>query len=90
MHWIFPHTNRFPVFLLALSMAAAPGPMFDAVTNKAEAGDGEDSCTAENGDVNADGAVDVSDPIATLGHLFLGKPRNLPALCPAHTALAPV
>jgi len=32
------------------------------------------------GDVNADGAVDVSDPVAALGHIFLGSPAALPCL----------
>ncbi len=38
-------------------------------------------CAAKNGDVNADGKVDLSDPIATLGYLFLGSPTELPPLC---------
>ena len=30
------------------------------------------------GDANSDGAVDVSDPVAILGFLYLGSPEDLP------------
>ncbi len=41
----------------------------------------EARCVAVNGDVNADGVVDVSDGISILGNLFLGDPKILPPLC---------
>jgi hypothetical protein len=44
-------------------------------------GGGEARCAAKNGDVNADGNLDVSDAVTILGHLFLGSPTELLALC---------
>ncbi|MBI4583448.1 MAG: DUF1566 domain-containing protein [Planctomycetes bacterium] len=41
------------------------------------AGQGE-ACATENGDVNADGEVDMSDAINILHHQFLGGPPALP------------
>jgi hypothetical protein len=38
-------------------------------------------CAAQNGDVNADGKVDVSDAITILGYLYLGNPGDLMPLC---------
>ena len=38
-------------------------------------------CAAENGDVNADGKIDLADPITILGHLFQGSPTELVRLC---------
>jgi hypothetical protein len=38
-------------------------------------------CSQKNGDVNADGRIDVSDAITVLGHLFLGRPAELLAQC---------
>jgi Protein of unknown function (DUF1566) len=48
-------------------------------------------CSAKNGDVNADGAVDLSDAVVILGNLFLGSPTSLPPLCapPVGTAALP-
>jgi len=46
----------------------------------AETASGEENFAAENGDVNADEAVDISDAITILGHLFLGNPSQLPPL----------
>jgi len=43
----------------------------------------EAPCTSENGDANADGRLDVSDGITILGHLFLGRPPELPPVCDA-------
>ncbi len=44
-------------------------------------------CAAENGDINADGSIDVSDAISLLGHLFLGDPVTIPPACPARLGL---
>jgi hypothetical protein len=52
--------------------------LFDGAPPRAEAGvglgGGVEECTEKNGDVNASGAVDLSDALTILGHLFLGKP----------------
>lgn len=39
------------------------------------------ACAAQNGDVNADGTVNLTDAVAILGNLFLGNPTELPPLC---------
>ena len=44
-------------------------------------GGGVEKCAAKNGDVNADGAVNLSDAVTILGHLFLGSPTELVPLC---------
>src|SRR2546427_3203974 len=44
-------------------------------------GGGAEECTSKNGDVNADGKVDLSDAVTILGHLFLGSPTELVRLC---------
>ncbi len=40
-------------------------------------GESTDEITFRRGDVNSDGLINISDPIATLGYLFLGSPRSL-------------
>ncbi|HZN58167.1 MAG TPA: DUF1566 domain-containing protein [Planctomycetota bacterium] len=61
------------------------GRLPEGISSTAEAGgEGGGSpaqCTAENGDVNADGNVDISDGITILQHLFLGNPSELVPLC---------
>ena len=42
----------------------------------------EPGCTEQNGDVNADGVIDVSDVITILGYLYLGNPHQLTPVCP--------
>lgn len=44
-------------------------------------GGGVEKCSAKNGDVNADGNVDLSDAVTTLNYLFLGNPSQLVPLC---------
>jgi hypothetical protein len=39
------------------------------------------TCSSQNGDVNASGAVDLSDAVTILGNLFLGSPAVLAPLC---------
>jgi hypothetical protein len=39
------------------------------------------ACAAKNGDVNADGNVDLSDAVTILGNLFLGNPAEFVGLC---------
>jgi hypothetical protein len=46
-------------------------------------GGGVVKCAAKNGDVNADGTVDLSDAVTILGNLFLGSPVELEPLCEA-------
>jgi hypothetical protein len=47
-----------------------------------------EKCAAKNGDVNADGKVDLSDAVTILGHLFLGSPTALVQLCAPPAASA--
>ena len=69
--------------LLLMCVGAALGRMLSVVPAAGAAGGGEgggvEKCTAKNGDVNADGGVNLSDAVTILGHLFLG---NLPQLVP--------
>ena len=44
------------------------------------------TCAEKNGDVNADGAVDISDAATILGNLFLGNPTELFPLCASPAA----
>jgi len=44
-------------------------------------GGAEEKCSAKNGDVNADGKIDLSDAVTVLGNLFLGSPTELAPLC---------
>ena len=44
-------------------------------------GIGAATCSSKNGDVNADGSVDLSDAVTILGNLFLGAPTVLTPLC---------
>jgi hypothetical protein len=53
------------------------------VVSGGKAGKGEEACTAQNGDVNADGRVELTDAVALLGYLFLDDPQHLPPLCEA-------
>jgi len=73
------------VLLLVLGLGVVLGRMFDGVPSTAEAGGGkgggEAKCAGENGDVNADGEVDISDATTILGYLFLGNPTELVPLC---------
>jgi hypothetical protein len=79
--------KRFLFLLLALGLGMVLGRNFDGVGSTAEAGGGqggsEQECAAQNGDVNADGNVDISDGVTILGHLFLGYPTELVSLCTA-------
>ncbi len=68
---------------LLLVVGVALGRMFDGVPATAATGGGGNvaKCAAENGDVNADGTVNLSDAVTILGHLFLGNPTELVPLC---------
>jgi hypothetical protein len=52
------------------------------------AGGGAPSCSSANGDVNADGKLDLTDAVTILGHLFLGSPTELVPLCKTPGAAA--
>ena len=53
------------------------------------AGQQQEKCAATNGDVNADGVIDLSDAVTILGYLFLGSPTELVPLCaPSATVLS--
>jgi hypothetical protein len=41
------------------------------------------SCVSTNGDVDGNGALDLTDAISLLGHLFIGTPQSLLPLCVA-------
>ena len=77
--------SRSLVLLFAVGVGVVLGRRFDGVPSTAEAGGGKGgggaNCTGENGDVNADGQVDISDGITILGHLFLGNPTEFVPLC---------
>lgn len=83
--------KRLLVLLLAVGAGVVLGRKFDGVSSTAEAaggggGGGLEKCAAKNGDVNADGRVDLSDAVTILGHLFLGSPSDLVGLCDAPPA----
>lgn len=44
-------------------------------------GGGVEACPSTNGDVNADGKIDLTDAVTILGHLFRGSPTELLELC---------
>ncbi len=76
--------------VLTLSLVAgvsfAAGRMFEEFPRTAAAGSdqgtgGAEECSTKNGDVNADGKVELSDAVMVLGHLFLGNPTKLVGLC---------
>ncbi|MBI4603631.1 MAG: DUF1566 domain-containing protein [Planctomycetes bacterium] len=69
---------------VALCAGAALGRLFEGVPGTAAGGGvggGVAECAAKNGDVNADGAVNLTDAVTILGHLFLGNPTELVGLC---------
>lgn len=70
--------------LLTTLLPAATGFLLAVVAFKPHpvaVGGGAVDCSARNGDINADGRMDVSDATTILGHLFLGGPTVLPPLC---------
>ncbi len=78
--------RRLVCLCLAVGVGVGLGRWFDGVPATAAAGVGAGGgviapCAAKNGDVNADGKVDLSDAVTILGHLFLGNPTELVGLC---------
>lgn len=43
---------------------------------------GRAQVNVKNGDINGSGIIDISDPLALLGYLFLGGPPPTPLVCP--------
>ena len=66
--------------LAVFGLGVAVGSVIKGKVPLAEAG-GAAKCAGKNGDVNADGKVDISDAITVLGYLFLGTPTELVPLC---------
>ncbi len=66
--------------VLVLGLAIGHG-LPGARAGEPEVHAGPVKCAAENGDVNADGMKDITDPITLLTHLFLGDPPELAPLC---------
>ena len=73
--------------LLSMCFGAALCRLLDGIPVTAAAGGGQggggEKCASQNGDVNADGTVDLSDATTVLGYLFLGSPTALVPLCAA-------
>ena len=70
--------------LLAVTLSATAGFLlatFVMDPHPVASGGLQEKCAAQNGDVNADGNVDITDAITILGHLFLGSPTELVPLC---------
>jgi hypothetical protein len=84
--------KRSLILCLVAGVSFASGRVFNGIpTTAAAVGEqgngGAAKCTAKNGDVNADGTVDLSDAVTILGHLFLGRPAQLVPLCTPPSAL---
>jgi hypothetical protein len=73
--------------LILVLVSASVGSILTAVVLQPRAaavggqGGGVVKCSTQNGDVNADGKIDLADPVTILGHLFLGSPTVLEQLC---------
>ena len=52
-----------------------------AIAAAGAGGGGGAQCASQNGDVNASGAVDLSDAVTILNFLFLGNPTSLVPIC---------
>ena len=78
--------KKLLALVVILCAGVAVGRMFPE-TGQAKALEGGHggaaTCSEKNGDVNADGKVDLTDAVTVLGNLFLGQPPTLPPLCPA-------
>ena len=76
------HTSAFSGLLLLAAIVTLPG--------LAEANEPDHELVVlpalANGDINGDWALDLSDPIALLNHLFLGGPDPVPVLCGTEVA----
>jgi hypothetical protein len=73
--------------LAVLAAGVLLGRLMDGAHRRAEAGPPPpEKCSSQNGDVNADGHVDLSDAVAILGNLFLGSPSELLPLCKSGTS----
>jgi len=68
---------------IVLESPDAPGKTVDVAVEAVVAS--PESTTFRRGDTNQDGIVDISDPIQTLGFLYLGSPATLPCKDAADT-----
>lgn len=68
-----------------LILGVALGRLFNGSPSPAEAGGGRvggvEECSAENGDVNADAKINLTDAVTILTHLFQGSPTALAPIC---------
>ncbi len=82
--------KKFVTLTLVLAVGIQIGRLLESRTKLALAGSdhggGAENCAAQNGDVNADGTVNVSDAVTILGFLFQGSPRAIVSLCAAPPA----
>jgi hypothetical protein len=78
--------------LLTISLSVAVGFLFALLVlePRPRTAIGAEKCSARNGDVNADGNLDLSDAITIIGHLFLGTPTTLAPLCAQPGAPSPL
>jgi len=71
--------------LVVFGLGVALDRMFESVPLTAAAGGGQgggvEKCSSKNGDVNADGSIDLGDALTILFHLFGGNPLDLLPLC---------
>ena len=67
--------------LAAISLALLVGFVAGRFSHQPVEAQAAEDCATENGDVNADGGIDISDAISILGNLFLGDPPTLAPLC---------
>jgi len=74
-------------FALGFGICAAVGPLIQEAPARAEAGGGGGggvaTCSLTNGDVNADGGIDVSDAITIIKYVFIDENPQLLPLCGA-------
>lgn len=73
--------NRILLLAAVFTLGLVMGLCFREGLPRALAGGGVEKCAAQNGDVNADAGIDLSDAMTILGHLFLGGPTELVPLC---------
>ena len=70
--------------LMNVALVVALGLSWKALN--AHAAVGGDGIPVGNGDVNGDGAIDISDPVYLLSNMFLAGPAPVPIECPTPVA----
>jgi hypothetical protein len=76
----------FTVAVVFMSLGLLLGFCLWGGTHTTLAGQADEKCAAKNGDVNADGEINLTDAVTILGHLFLGSPTELVPLCSSFPA----